>query len=56
MEKRKSNIKGNTIHVKTKLVDTFLKMKIGGFTEEELRLIGQKISEIVANGENTERV
>ena len=56
MEKRKSNIKGNTIHVKTKLVDTFLKMKIGGFTEEELRLIGKEISRIIAEGENTERV
>lgn len=51
MARRNKNVKGNTIHVKTKLIDTFIKMKIGGFTDAELKAIGDKISEIVAQND-----
>lgn len=49
--RRNKNVRGNTIHVKTKLIDTFIKMKIGGFTDQELDAIGKKISEIVAQND-----
>lgn len=51
MTKRNKTVRGNTIHVKTKLIDTFIKMKIGGFTDQELEAIGRKISEIVAQND-----
>ncbi len=51
MEHRKKNIRGNTVHVKTKLIDTFIKMKIGGFSDRELEEIGKKLSEIVAQND-----
>lgn len=49
--RRNKTVRGNTIHVKTKLIDTFIKMKIGGFTDQELEAIGRKISEIVAQND-----
>lgn len=49
--RRKKTVRGNTIHVKTKLVDTFIKMKLGGFSDAELKAIGDKISEIVAQND-----
>ena len=49
--KRNKTVRGNTIHVKTKLIDTFIKMKIGGFSDAELKAIGDKISEIVAQND-----
>lgn len=51
MTKRNKIVRGNTIHVKTKLIDTFIKMKIGGFSDAELKAIGEKISEIVAQND-----